>query len=1349
MTLETRNLFVLKKNHSVVPFDGNKIKSAIRKSAERINVTLTPQQEDFVVSYVENLCSPEEPVLVKTLHNYVECALDSVDSNVARSYREYRNYKTQFVKMLDQVYRKKLELSDKRDASNANADSDLITTQKAIAYAELNGELYKRFFLTDEENKAQEEGYIYIHDKGARLDTTNCFTRDTRFITSFGIRSFNDFVDGDTVQVLSHRGLWRIGTVHCFGEQELQRVTFVNEDKSVRHTVECTPNHRWILSDGAITTELKMGDVLVKSPCDLEGNLTQLSGVVWTVEDIEKTDRVEPVWCLTVEFDQSFVLEYGIPSGNCCLFDMKSLLKGGFRMGNISYREPKTAGTALSLIADVALNAGASQYGGFTISEIDKLLEPYAHESYDRYYAEYEKLTGKKDQMGATIYANKKLRQELEDGAIAIECKWNSCSTARGDYPFTSISFGLSKDRLGQMVTSAFLKVRKEGTGTSDHIPVLFPKLTFLYDEDMHGDGKEQEWLFKEAVECTQRAQYPDFLSMTGDGYAPSMYKKYGVSISRMGCVEGKSQVIYRDSFGVIHEGSIEGMWNYLSKGFPVLSQESLGYSSGHYIDLHGVSILDKDGFVNCSRIIKNTQNPRWFRVSLSDGKSLVCTADHPWTTWFGDASHVTQTKDLVSGDVVESFSNLPSYTEDNDIVPGSCSVHCVEIASVEPLDMTDVSYDVTTESEHFFCSGVRSHNCRANLSPWYERGGQEPADDTDRPVYEGRLNAGAISLNFPMIVKKAQDEGKDFYDVLTYYLDLCRKIHIRTLEYLAHKKAGINPLGFCEGGFYGGNFKENEEIGREFFRPMTVSFGISALNEATMMYKGKSLYEDKAQFAEEVLRFINDYANKYKKEDGILYAIYGTPAESMCFCSGTLVQCYGGNKEIQDIKEGDLVFSYNETLNKIELKPVVASSCTSKSATVVKVRFTNGQELVCTPNHPFAVRKRVGKDSSRETVYWVSAKDLTKGSRIKSNYVRLTHGRRRFTTYQYEHDVVAEYFFGEKPAGHVVHHIDENKLNNSVENLTYMKDADHRRLHMKDTIRQYCHTSESQSGCKNSFYGKHHTKCSIMANRKAHLGKRNVASKEVAQYTLNDVLVNVFESRGRAESITGFKNISNACNGVSTSSLGCHVAYGFKWFYTKDVESFSCENHVVESVEVHSHKIPVFNIEVADNHNYFVGGDDGVLVHNCALQVEQFRKKYGIVKGVSDRKYMSNSFHVHVSEDITPLEKMDAEYKCFHLCNGGNIIYNRFGSDYNTEAYVTLIREAMKRGYYYGCNISKNYCCTCGAEFLDNDKCPKCGSSDLVRISRVCGYLGLERVHGDTRMNEGKRAEINDRKCM
>jgi hypothetical protein len=214
-------------------------------------------------------------------------------------------------------------------------------------------------------------------------------------------------------------------------------------------------------------------------------------------------------------------------------------------------------------------------------------------------------------------------------------------------------------------------------------------------------------------------------------------------------------------------------MWEHLSKCFPVLSQESLGYSSGVYIDLHGVRIFDKGGFVNCSRIIKNTQNPRWYRVTLTDGKKLVCTADHPWTTWFSNVSHVTQTKDLVPGDIVEVFFGLPSYTEQNDVVKESVSVQFVEISSIEIIDKVGVSYDVTTESEHFFCSGVRSHNCRANLSPWYERGGIEPADEDDRPVYEGRWNMGAISLNFPMIVRKSQVEHTDFWDELAYYLDL------------------------------------------------------------------------------------------------------------------------------------------------------------------------------------------------------------------------------------------------------------------------------------------------------------------------------------------------------------------------------------------------------------------------------------------------------------------------------------------------------------------------------------------------------------------------------------------------
>ena len=78
----------------------------------------------------------------------VEVALDHVNSDVAKSYREYRDNKSAFSSMLDKVYSKKLSLNFIGDRSNANSDSALVTTQKAIVYNELNGELYKKFFLT-------------------------------------------------------------------------------------------------------------------------------------------------------------------------------------------------------------------------------------------------------------------------------------------------------------------------------------------------------------------------------------------------------------------------------------------------------------------------------------------------------------------------------------------------------------------------------------------------------------------------------------------------------------------------------------------------------------------------------------------------------------------------------------------------------------------------------------------------------------------------------------------------------------------------------------------------------------------------------------------------------------------------------------------------------------------------------------------------------------------------------------------------------------------------------------------------------------------------------------------------
>ena len=170
---------------------------------------------------------------------------------------------------------------------------------------------------------------------------------------------------------------------------------------------------------------------------------------------------------------------------------------------------------------------------------------------------------------------------------------------------------------------------------------------------------------------------------------------------------------------------------------------------------------------------------------------------------------------------------------------------------------------------------------CRAFLSPWYECGGMYPADEDDKAIFEGRFNLGVVSLNLPMILAKSRKESKDFYDVLNYYLELIRGLHKRTYDYIGELRASVNPVAFCEGGLLGGNLKPEEKI-KPILKPMTISFGITALNELQRLYNGKSIRED-GQFALEVMKYIDSYVKKIKDEDGILYAIYGTPAESLC----------------------------------------------------------------------------------------------------------------------------------------------------------------------------------------------------------------------------------------------------------------------------------------------------------------------------------------------------------------------------------------------------------------------------------------------------------------------------------
>lgn len=184
-------MLVIKKDGTKESYDYNKVLKAINKSAERVMHKLTDKELDAFSSEMEKLIGTKNEISVNEIHFAVEAALESVLPNVAKAYKDYRNYKTDFVYMLDDVYKKAQSIMYIGDKDNANTDSALVATKRSLVFNALNKELYKKFFLTTEELQAAKDGYIYIHDMSARRDTINCCIFDVASVMSGGFEMGN------------------------------------------------------------------------------------------------------------------------------------------------------------------------------------------------------------------------------------------------------------------------------------------------------------------------------------------------------------------------------------------------------------------------------------------------------------------------------------------------------------------------------------------------------------------------------------------------------------------------------------------------------------------------------------------------------------------------------------------------------------------------------------------------------------------------------------------------------------------------------------------------------------------------------------------------------------------------------------------------------------------------------------------------------------------------------------------------------------------------------------------------------------------------------------------------------
>ncbi len=140
-------------------------------------------------------------------------------------------------------------------------------------------------------------------------------------------------------------------------------------------------------------------------------------------------------------------------------------------------------------------------------------------------------------------------------------------------------------------------------------------------------------------------------------------------------------------------------------------------------------------------------------------------------------------------------------------------------------------------------------------------------------------------------------------------------------------------------------------------------------------------------------------------------------------------------------------------------------------------------------------------------------------------------------------------------------------------------------------------------------------------------------------------------------------------------------------------------------------------------------------------------RKKFGIIPGVTDKDYYTNSNHVPVYYKCTPKHKAEIEGPYHALTGGGHIFYVEIDGDatHNPEAIMSIVDLMDKYDIgYCSVNHNRNRCMDCGFENAKEGlkKCPHCGSENIDKLQRITGYL----VGTTSRWNSGKLAELKDR---
>lgn len=899
------NKNIIKRSGEEKLYDGEKIINAIKKANATVDKMY--QLSDAKIKMIEenihkDINNSTHAVSVEDIQDKVEKGIMEMRGyEVAQNYIRYR-YQRSISRKSNTTDDAILSLLDHNNEEakqeNANKNPLINSTQRDYMAGYVSRDLTERVFLPEDIVKAHKEGIIHFHDSDYFAQHEhNCFHGNTKLVTNLGVRRFKDFNDGAKIQVIDKNGQWRTATVHMYGKKKMQIVTLQSAASTVK--ICCTSDHRWLLKDGTITTNLQVNDHLLALP--------ELAKTNFDLSDPENAR----LWAL------------GFAIGDGVDIHKKS--------GNASYTKIRLCGHKNEYIqifktAGYNVHKPIGQNGDYVVVTKGAIKQDF--------------LNGK-----AWAYLSKEQSAYIFAGLFAADGHTYQNVITTADNRIAALIRSISA-LAGYYISSERTEIRntnfkENATLTTFHFRTKQnPNNIWIVKKikPYHPETEFEAWCVEEPathsftlangivtgncdlVNLEDMLQNGTVISGTMIEKPHSFYTACNITTQIIAQVA--SNQYGGQTFTLSH---LAPFVDISRKKYEKTVREEMA-EAGVPVSNEKIEKIVESRVHD--EIVRGVQTIQYQLITL-----MTCNGQAPFVTMFMYLDEVPEgrlrddlaliieevLKQRIQGVknekgawITPAFPKIIYTLDEDNIYPESKYYYLTELAArctAKRMVPDYISAKIMREykGDTYPCMG-----CRSFLTPDNEEqpeglcnaGNKANAGNyvEGQHKYYGRFNQGVVTINLVDVACSSHGNMEDFWRIFDERLELCH----RALQ-MRHKKllgttSDVAPILWQYGAL--ARLQKGEKIDKLLFgNYSTISLGYAGLYEMCVRMTGKSHTDkDAKNFALQVMQHMNDKCAEWRKAENISYSLYGTPMESTTYKFAKCLQKrFGIIKDVTD----------------------------------------------------------------------------------------------------------------------------------------------------------------------------------------------------------------------------------------------------------------------------------------------------------------------------------------------------------------------------------------------------------------------------------------------------------------